>query len=180
MPHNLDDEDEKSLFQSHMRDVKPLKKTEKISHVSEKTLRPKQKPLSVETIKSFPLSNPYTIDTQAETRLSYHQAGLTEKRLKQLKKGEFSIERCLDLHGLHVNGASHALTHFILNAYKQGLRYLLIIHGKGGQHSDVAVLKSHVAHWLKQFPEVLAFHSAQAKDGGAGALYVLLKKQRLS
>ena len=34
----------------------------------------------------------------------------------------------------------------------------------------------YVAHWLKQLPDVLAFHSAPEWKGGCGAVYVILKK----
>jgi DNA-nicking Smr family endonuclease len=53
---------------------------------------------------------------------------------------------------------------------------VLIIHGKGGYDGGPSLLKSQVNHWLKQMPEVLAYHSAVRQHGGLGAVYVLLKR----
>lgn len=180
MTQNSEDEDEKSLFQRHMRDVKPLKSSPKIPRHHEKPRLSKQKKYKEELPSSAvcPLSDPYLLEAEADTILSHHQTGLMKKRVKALRQGDFMIEARLDLHGLHVDEARLALSNFIKNASQKNLRQLLIIHGKGGQQHHIAVLKSHVAHWLRQFPEVLAFHSAQPKDGGTGALYLLLKKSK--
>jgi len=79
-----------------------------------------------------------------------------------------------------VSAAREALIHFISQSYMAGFRCVLIIHGKGGVQNEISILKSHVNHWLKQFTEILAFHSALPKDGGRGAVYVLLKSNQLS
>ena len=72
-----------------------------------------------------------------------------------------------------------SLLEFIHECQHQGMRCIQIIHGKGYRsQSGRAVLKPHVAYWLKRMDEVLAFCPAQPKDGGNGALYVLLKAQR--
>jgi hypothetical protein len=78
--------------------------------------------------------------------------------------------------------------HLIEQAQAEGDRCLLIIHGKAGagytdESGDIrgagqALLKSHVNHWLQQVDDVLAFASALPKDGGTGAVYVLLKNSR--
>ncbi|MDH5660200.1 MAG: Smr/MutS family endonuclease, partial [Gammaproteobacteria bacterium] len=58
-------------------------------------------------------------------------------------------------------------------------RYVRIIHGKGYRSEQkIPVLKTHVAYWLPQHRDVMAFSSAQARDGGTGALYVILKVVR--
>jgi DNA-nicking Smr family endonuclease len=60
---------------------------------------------------------------------------------------------------------------------KYELRTVIILHGKGDRNPDkVATIKSHLAVWLPQIEEVLAFHSAQKQHGGTGAVYVMLKK----
>ena len=55
-------------------------------------------------------------------------------------------------------------------------RCILIIHGKGERQKEKALMKSYVAHWLRQIPDVLAFHSAPQWKGGTGALMSILKK----
>ena len=84
----------------------------------------------------------------------------------------------MDLHGLNVDLAADTLRSFILKQQDLDHRNLLIIHGKGGHLGDVSTLKSYVNHWLKQFPGVIAFHSALARDGGTGSVYVLPKRIR--
>ncbi len=69
------------------------------------------------------------------------------------------------------------LINFIRQEATSRHRCLLIIHGKGSHNGKAPVLKNLVRHWLPQFPQVLAFHSALTRDGGAGALYVLLKEK---
>lgn len=184
MTHNSKDEDDKSLFQKHMRDVKPLKNRSKEPLFKEK---PPSIPKPKVVLKTFQkavadhelfLSDPYTLEIRAEDTLSYHAPGLASQRFKAFKKGDFNLDGRLDLHGLQIDTARDTLSRFISNAYEKNDRHLLIIHGKGGQQSDFGILKSHVMHWLKQFPNVLAYHSARPRDGGTGAVYVLLKRHR--
>ena len=113
----------------------------------------------------------------AETVLSYGIHGLDKRRISQLKNGGIAPEARLDLHGLRIDEASRKLVEFIESTKAQQKRCLLIIHGKGGQQNGRGpVLKNLVYQWLQQIPGILAFHSAKPKDGGNGALYVLLKR----
>lgn len=169
-------DDDKSIFRQMMQGVKPLKQNKpKIERIHTPiTFQKRNHPLS-DSPKSRTLSDPYEQTITAEATLSYGQDKLPSKRYKQLKHGEIPKQSRLDLHGLHVSAAREALIQFISQSFMGGFRCILIIHGKGGVQNDVSILKSHVNHWLKQFPEVLAFHSALSKDGGRGAVYVLLK-----
>jgi DNA-nicking Smr family endonuclease len=66
---------------------------------------------------------------------------------------------------------------FIHECLRYDVRSALITHGKGQRNKDqIPLLKSFLARWLPLFPEVMAFHSAQKWHGGAGAVYVLLRK----
>ena len=82
------------------------------------------------------------------------------------------------MHGLTTEAARDALYKFIKTQTENHKRCLLIIHGKGGHEGAPPVVKNLVNRWLPQFDTVLAFHSAQPKDGGHGAVYVLLKRNR--
>jgi DNA-nicking Smr family endonuclease len=124
------------------------------------------------------LSDYYTETVQAHTLLSYCSHSIPANRLCELKSGKISWQATLDLHGLSSNAAKSALIRFIMQQNALAHRCLLIIHGKGSLQGEPPVLKNLINHWLRQFPQVLAFHSALARDGGSGALYVLLKKQR--
>jgi len=124
------------------------------------------------------LSDYYTQTVETNTILSYYQTPLPFKQKQQLKLGQIRWQTRLDLHRMNIDTARSALSTFILSEYRQEHHCILIIHGKGSLHGEPPVLKNHVNHWLKQIPQVLAFHSAMPRDGGAGALYVLLKKHR--
>lgn len=84
----------------------------------------------------------------------------------------------IDLHGLNSREATEALDEFLVEAVAHRVRCFHLIHGKGRRSADqLPVLKSLVNRWLRQRREVLAFCSARQRDGGTGALYVLLKRQ---
>ena len=75
--------------------------------------------------------------------------------------------------------ARNEIFEFIEECYQYGLRSVLIVHGKGESKADStrgSILKGCVDKWLRDLKTVLAFHSAQPRDGGTGAVYVLLRK----
>lgn len=177
----MSDED-KALFREHMRSVKPLKdKTKRVStEASKPPIPPKHVniPLVAEEKREYYLSDVITNEVLSHTTLSYAQPGLTHQRFKALKNGQIPWEGRLDLHGLKSEKARDALCQFIQMQAANHKRCLLIIHGKGGHEGAPPVIKNLVNRWLPQMDEVLAFHSALPKDGGAGAVYVLLKRNR--
>ena len=107
-------------------------------------------------------------------------SGVDRRIIRKLKKGAFAIQDHLDLHGLTARQAQNEIHQFILSSIRKRLRCVLVIHGKGlHSKSDEPVLKNHVKQWLTKGTLgrcVLAFTSAQPKDGGYGATYVLLRK----
>lgn len=113
------------------------------------------------------------LDTDAE--LSYRREGVGSDVLVRLRRGQWTIQRQLDLHGLRRDQARDALADFIRVAVRDGVRCVRVIHGKGhGSPGHVPVLKDKVKRWLVQKDQVIAFTQAHAADGGAGALLVLL------
>ncbi|MEE9452270.1 MAG: Smr/MutS family protein [Gammaproteobacteria bacterium] len=172
--------EQRALFRSAMKDVAPLNKSQRRS---EHTLK---KPTAV--ILQRP-SNDNThlhlkdhLDeiqhaVSAEGPLFFAQPGILPKTLRQLKRGELPIEANLDLHGMNIEQARAALSQFIHQTNLNHHRIICIIHGKGNRsQAQHPILKNLVNIWLRQFRQVLTFCSAQAKDGGTGAVYVLLKK----
>jgi len=180
MKHDVP-EDEKNLFREHMRDVTPLsniKKREPKRPAPSLTIH-KKNTISDAPLPTYYLSNYYHDTVEAHTVLTYTRHGIPKKRLHDIKTGQVHYDAQLDLHGLNIDDARDALCQFIHQQHTLNHRYLLIIHGKGGrQAGEAPVLKNLVNHWLKQLPDVLAFHSALSKHGGTGAVYVLLKRQR--
>ena len=111
-------------------------------------------------------------DVQASSKLSFQRNGLQPKQFAKLRKGIFEYVKC-ELHGLTGEEAKQKVDRLLT----QGHRYLLIIHGKGRRSDNGRpVLKNMLNRYLRERKEVLAFHSAQPKDGDTGALYVLTKR----
>lgn len=112
--------------------------------------------------------------------LSFSVPDLPYRTLQQLKRGHIAWEQGLDLHGYTLESARQEVDAFLQDAKRYKYRCILIVHGKS--YSDgmerSPVLKAHVNTWLRQCPQVLAFTSAQARDGGTGAVYVLLRTRQ--
>jgi DNA-nicking Smr family endonuclease len=108
--------------------------------------------------------------------LEFSRPGVQHGVYKNLRMGKYEIQSRLDLHRHTVEQARTALWNFVDDCQKHSVRCALITHGKGEHLARPAVLKSCVNHWLKQFDQVLAFHTAQKYHGGLGATYVLIKK----
>lgn len=123
------------------------------------------------------LSDGFDVENLLETdeALSYRQPGIGPDVVRKLRKGHWSIQAQLDLHGLRRDDARNALGQFLRDAQKLGWRCLRVVHGKGlGSPGKTPILKGRVQSWLMQKREVLAFVQARPADGGAGALVVLL------
>lgn len=127
------------------------------------------------------------VDGRVEFTLEYSDeyvqgfvTDLDPKIYRQLRAGQFSPEAHLDLHGLNADQAMLALLHFVREHYMAGKRCLLVIPGRGSNSpGGLPVLKEELKSWLTRDPlkrAVLAFTTALPRHGGAGALYVLLRK----
>lgn len=124
------------------------------------------------------VSDEIDVDSLLETdeSLSFRRAGIGPDTLRKLRRGEWSIQDQLDLHGHRIDEAREALTAFLRDAIKRGLRCVRIVHGKGlGSKDRTPVLKGKVRAWLVQRDEVIAFCQARPAEGGSGALVVLLR-----
>lgn len=114
---------------------------------------------------------------EPEAVISFRRDGIQHGVFQKLRQGGYAIDAMLDLHGLTVEQARRELYQFIGDCVRHDVRSALITHGKGrGNKEGKPLLKSFVARWLPLFPEVMAFHSAQKFHGGAGAVYVLMRK----
>jgi DNA-nicking Smr family endonuclease len=108
--------------------------------------------------------------------------GLDPAVMARLRCGRYSREKHLDLHGMNARQAGDALHVFIKDAYMRGLRCVMVVTGRGRNSPDgVGVLRRLLQDMLCRAPfkrVVLAFCTACACDGGAGAVYVLLRRQK--
>jgi DNA-nicking Smr family endonuclease len=110
-----------------------------------------------------------------------HFAGIDRANAERLKRGQHKVEARLDLHGMTQDEAHRALLGFIRAARASGKRCVLVITGRGrlGGPSGDGVLRSAVPRWLDEAdfrPHLLAIATARPRDGGAGALYVMLRR----
>lgn len=168
--------EQESLFLAEMGDVTPLKPDNKIKR---KKIPNKPMQQSAQEIENYAIDDVFSsadmIDDCPDI-LSFSRSGLQHNVLKKLRQGKNPVEHALDLHGLTVDQARRELLNFLSECEVTGVRHGIIVHGKGYRSKDKPVIKPMVNRWLQQTENVLAFHTAQPKDGGGGAVYILLKK----
>jgi DNA-nicking Smr family endonuclease len=117
------------------------------------------------------------LDVESGDEILYRRPGLPDQLLRDLRRGRFTIEDELDLHGLVAAEARHAVREFLAESLARRRACVRIIHGKGrGSGPRGPVLKKSVNLWLRKHDSVLAFCSARAPHGGTGAIYVLLAR----
>jgi DNA-nicking Smr family endonuclease len=169
---------EKSLFVRAAGAVKPLREQRRVQLAPEQPAPiPFQQQLDEQRVLQEAISDEFDASTllDVDDALSFRRPGIGVDVTRKLRKGHWTIQRELDLHGLRREEAREQLAAFIRAAQKEGVRCLRIVHGKGlGSPGKTPVLKSKVQSWLIQKNEVLAFVQARADEGGAGAVVVLL------
>jgi len=171
---DISDED-KAIFREAMQGVKRLSFTKVIIPPKKPAIKVPQskEPSTDENIFIFSDYEKFDL-VGSEDLLQYARSGLQHKILRNLRRGQYNIEATLDLHGMTADDAKCALSHFLTACKRNGIRHVLMIHGKGRGNSK-PILKNKLNHWLRQTDDVLAFCSAMSKDGSSGALYVLLR-----
>ncbi len=145
------------------------------------------------TLNARPLSGQQMADQQIQLP---QQDSFSRREMRQINKGHQSIEARLDLHGMRQAGAHIALVNFVANAQARGYRHVLVITGKGRSNAseemmfgepeqfgdtERGVLRRMVPLWLGE-PDlrsiVAGYSDAPSRHGGAGALYVRLRRKR--
>lgn len=128
-----------------------------------------------------PLASSAVVAVRPGDIVGFKRPGVQNGVYRKLRLGKYEQDARLDMHRLTVNEARTELYQFIKECLHYQLRTVMVLHGKGDRDPvKKATIKSHTLHWLEQIPEVIAYHSAQPHHGGAGALYVLLKKTPLA
>ena len=173
-PTGADDAD---LLRAAFADVRPL-------HIDVVDLRPPApKPIPAQSrrdqravLEEMLLLDPGQGEMETGEELLFRRNGVQDAVIRKLRRGQISVQDHLDLHGLTATEAKQALSLFLMECWHRGLRCVRIVHGKGlSSPGKIPVLKPRVNHWLAQRDEVLAFVSTPPRDGGTGAIYVLLK-----
>ena len=159
--------DEARLWRTAMKNVTPLRPVP----VIEEPEPPPQPPAAAPEPRADPAPAPAPPPLPRPN-------GVDRQTLRQLAKGDRTVEAVIDLHGMTLQAAHGALRRFIELQSAAGRRCVLVITGKGGPDRP-GRLKQEVPLWLETWrPPVLAVTGAQPRHGGAGALYVLLQRRR--
>lgn len=176
-------DDDEATFRQAMAGVTPLEDEPRVD--AERSGAPPAAPLDAEAEAYARLADlvagtgPFDIaDTTEHVEGRAH--GVDRRLLRRLRRGDFSLQAHLDLHGLTRDEARDAVESFVARSRTLGRRCVLLVHGRGLNSRDqVPVLKPALVSWLSRGRlgrQVLAFATARPTDGGAGALYVLLRK----
>ncbi len=168
-----------NLFQAAIGKVKPMAPPQRAALApAPPPPIPKQQQLDDAAALQEAISDEVDVTTLLDTddNLSFRRPGVGTDVTQKLRKGKWSIQKQIDLHGYRSDEAREALGAFIRESHKQGIRCVRVVHGKGlGSPGKAPVLKDKVHKWLVQKSEVVAFVQAQPAQGGAGALVVLLQ-----
>jgi len=164
--------EESRLFEDAMRDVDPLDPDDRASPVQPRGAPPREEiaprrgaaPAPAKPMRALKAGKPVDLD---------------RRTMDRLRRGQIRPEGHLDLHGM-TRGQAHAALHeFIATAHAAGKRCVIVITGRGRASFGGGVLRTETPRWLNLGsirPMVLGFAEAHPKDGGAGALYVLLRR----
>ncbi len=175
-------EDDARAFARAMKDVAPLEGKRRVA--------PTSRELNPEVMDEVAQINAYLRDlvdgvvpfdiADTDEYIEGTVQGLDHRIVRRLRRGEYSIQSHLDLHGLNRDEARAAVGKFIKESHSRGLRCVLVVHGRGLRSKDqIPVLKEKLKAWLTRGSigtKVLAFSSARPYDGGTGAAYVLLRR----
>jgi DNA-nicking Smr family endonuclease len=165
--------DDRRAFMQAMRNVRPLPRPDRAPRTT-RPARPARKPARASADSREPSSTAVPLDDDT----AFRRSGVSQGAFRQLRRGHLRSDAALDLHGLTVAKAQIALEEFMTEALRRGLACVRIVHGKGkGSGPNGPVLRGFVRHWLAQQSAVLAFVSAAARDGGSGAVIVLLQRR---
>lgn len=172
------DPDDVRLFREHVGGARPVTQDRVAPHRAKRRPVPEQRRLDDAAVMNGLLTDDFDpADIETGEELLHFRTGVQHTVMRKLRRGQYAIEAELDLHGYVVPKARAALDRFVRDARALGKRCVRIVHGKGkSSEGKMPVLKGKVNVWLRQKDEVLAFCSAIPRDGGTGAVYVLLKR----
>jgi DNA-nicking Smr family endonuclease len=170
--------DDIELFRRSVGPVEHIPQEQVIADTRKPRPVPEQTIKENSRVKQEMLSGAYEpSELEIGDELLFIRPGVQNQVLRKLRRGHFSVETELDLHGMTVDIAKQTLARFLATCTTHHFRCIRIIHGKGhGSKDKQPILKVKLNHWLQQRDEVLAFCSARPVDGGTGAVYVLLKR----
>ena len=167
--------DDEMLFQQVVGKVKPLKGD--TIHFAKKVSKPKNshhlrnsQKNNNKALAQFHFSDEFEPNLNKQGPMKYVRTDVDSFEAKNLRRGVYSPDLILDLHGLDQHQAKKEIAALLYACQKEHAQCICIIHGLGSR-----ILKNKVPHWLVQHPDVMAFHQAPLEWGGNGALLALVE-----
>ena len=166
-----------ALFRSAVGDAQPIKNRDRNQSAAPAPRRKRIQPQNDrDHLTDARVDQTAAAGTASGEKLLFQRSSVSRNVMRDLRRGKYPVREEIDLHGMTSIEALNALHDFIGYCYSKRLQCVRVVHGKGrGSGNRGPVLKSGVNCWLPQWEEVLAYCSAQDRDGGTGAVYVLLK-----
>jgi DNA-nicking Smr family endonuclease len=172
-------DEERLLWRQVTRDVQPLRPREP---EPDPVRQAQPEPIPTAPVAARPSAVKPPAEPASPRRLRLGDvSGIDGHRADKLRRGKTVVEARLDLHGLRQVEAHEALIGFVGSAYRRGLKTILVITGKGSFGRGDSVLRSSVPLWLNEptlRQKILAVIPAHPRDGGDGALYVMIRRMR--
>ena len=179
----MNSEDDKDLFAAQMQDVTPLvnPRTDTRKSWQGASAEQLQRRRAAEAFAEDVSEQNFLTLSEVEARqplemLEWKQDGVQHAVFSKLRRGGYALEYELDLHQKTVKEAQQAVFKLFQQVRVKNWRCVLISHGKGERSATPGRLKSYVARWLIDHPDVIAYCSAQRNHGGVGSVYVLIRK----
>ena len=179
----MNPDEDKDLFAAQMQDVMPLvsPRTEARQGWQGASEEQLQRRRAAEAFPEEDQDHNFLTLAEVAARqplevLEWKQDGVQHAVFSKLRRGGYALEYELDLHQKTVKEAQQAVFQLFQKARAKNWRCVLISHGKGQRSATPGRLKSYVARWLVDHPDVIAYSSAQRHHGGVGSVYVLVKK----
>ena len=171
---NLLTNEDKKLFKSAIGQVKTMSQDKthffNSSDSSFKNKDIRKKTTDKKKVAEFHFSDEFEPDLNKQGPMKYVREGVDSFEAKNLRRGRYTPDLILDLHGLDRLKAKQEIAALLYACQKEHAQCVCIVHGLGSH-----VLKNKVPHWLVQHPDVMAFHQAPLAWGGNGAILVLVE-----
>lgn len=164
-------EEEKQQFKEAIGAVKPMVQDKihpSVSASKQKKIQPKDK--ERKQVAEFHFSDEFEPHLSGDGPVKYVREDVDTFEAKNLRRGYYSPDLILDLHGLDQHQSKKEIASLLYACQKEHAQCICIVHGIGSR-----ILKNKVPHWLIQHPDVMAFHQAPLEWGGNGALLVLIE-----
>ena len=179
----MNSEDDKDLFAAQMQGVTPLvtPRTDARKSWQGASEEQLQRRRAAEAFAEDAAEHNFLTLSEVEARqplemLEWKQDGVQHAVFSKLRRGGYALEYELDLHQRTVKEAQQMVFQLFQQVRAKNWRCVLISHGKGERSATPGRLKSYVARWLIDHPDVIAYCSAQRNHGGVGSVYVLIRK----